>query len=178
MIKKLDFKKEEGRWYAVVPEWEGPKDDLEMVSGADWLLEQLSHSKDNVTLVVGDEPIPGGMATYKVRDTPGPDGGADYFMPEFKHEFWLCKVLDFVMGYLPETIYFKVDTISTIQNRTPLKVRLKVANELSMIDLLCELGIDRNQLDENGGDKLRILTEAADRLAEIQLKNIEKYSQK
>ena len=53
MIKDFRFYKEvTGRWYVDLPEWEGAKDDLEMVAGADTFLEILSQGEGitNVTL--------------------------------------------------------------------------------------------------------------------------------
>ena len=42
-MKNLKFEKEnDGKWYIILPEWEGAHNELEMVAGADTLLEKLS----------------------------------------------------------------------------------------------------------------------------------------
>ena len=47
MTRKFKFYKEEdNRWFVDLPEWEGDKEDLEMVMGADILLEILSGNSD------------------------------------------------------------------------------------------------------------------------------------
>lgn len=98
-----------GRWFIDYPEWDGDPDDLEMVSGADTMLEYLSDKEDFVYLTISDKDFDsdftlqflyecahGGMYDYR-------DGKEDGF------EIWLCKVTYFVFGYLPETIYCKKD---------------------------------------------------------------------
>ena len=42
-MKKLSLKKESGSWYIKLKFWLGPKSALEMVQGADKLLDKLSH---------------------------------------------------------------------------------------------------------------------------------------
>ena len=47
MIRRFKFYKEDtGKWFVELPEWEGERDDLEMVMGADILLEILSNYSD------------------------------------------------------------------------------------------------------------------------------------
>ena len=83
---ELTFEKwEDGRWFVILPEWDGLQEDLEMVDGADTFLDFLE--------MVGHDQLGG---TYRVN---GVDG--------FDQEVWLCNVVHFIFGEHPETIYFK-----------------------------------------------------------------------
>jgi hypothetical protein len=60
MTRRFKFYKEEdGKWFVDLPEWEGDKDDLEMVMGADILLEILSNNSDYCYVTFSDEPFDG-----------------------------------------------------------------------------------------------------------------------
>ena len=48
MEQNLKFNKEADRWYIDLPDWTGTKGELEMVAGADTLLDELDLDKDNV----------------------------------------------------------------------------------------------------------------------------------
>lgn len=110
---ELTFTKIDERWYVELPEWEGSFDDLEMVNGADTLLEILSQrlGRNSLTFEIWlyEPDTPCGMlrkimqdwdgATYQVENCMYYDGTA-----------WLCNVTKFVFGgYHPDTIYFRVD---------------------------------------------------------------------
>lgn len=105
---ELTFEKwEDGRWFVILPEWDGLQEDLEMVDGADTFLDFLTTDDLYVTLdisldeqvgyssleMVGHDQLGG---TYRVN---GADG--------FDQEVWLCNVVHFIFGEHPETIYFK-----------------------------------------------------------------------
>ena len=58
MIRRFKFYKEDdNRWFVELPEWDGEKDDLEMVMGADILLDVLSGNSDYCYVTFGDEPF-------------------------------------------------------------------------------------------------------------------------
>ena len=58
MIRQFKFYKEEtGRWYVDLPEWEGEKDELEMVAGADIFLEILAQDEPEVYVTLSDTII-------------------------------------------------------------------------------------------------------------------------
>lgn len=131
MTKNYKFYKEEdGRWYVDIPEWDGSKEDLEMVCGADIMLEIMAQGSDIVFLALSDEPFkpsplvrkldngevefdmmsqPKYSEIIKIKDTPE-IGGANYTFTEwngieYNLEIWLCGVTEWVFGYLPDTIY-------------------------------------------------------------------------
>ena len=50
-MKLLKFYKEnDNRWFVNLPEWKGNKDDLEMVMGADTMLDYISDGENEVFL--------------------------------------------------------------------------------------------------------------------------------
>ena len=129
MIKTYDFYREENvtvlngipilewigkkqdRWYIDLPEWKGPKANLEMVAGADDLLDFLSRGVDRVNVTFADEKIEGGFA---LKHTSGGvydvDMATDRDTSAAPKSIWLCDVTKFIFnGVYPDTIYFRVD---------------------------------------------------------------------
>jgi hypothetical protein len=104
-MKRFDFIKEENRWFVVLPSWEGSKEDLEMVCGADTLLDIVSKGSETATLQVSENSY----NNYRFKLTYKEDmaEGGTYSLQSKEHTFevWLCKVLKFVYGYLPEELY-------------------------------------------------------------------------
>src|SRR5690349_13819650 len=49
------YRDDDGRWYVHLPEWEGDAAELEMVAGADVLLEKISRKRDQVTIKVSND---------------------------------------------------------------------------------------------------------------------------
>ena len=103
------YKTLENRWYADIPEWTGSIDELEMVCGADIMLEIMAQGETEIYLSLGDKRIEGGSALMKFRETPDV-GGAEYIFTswkgiEYNMNIWLCDVTRWVFGTLPNTIY-------------------------------------------------------------------------
>jgi len=107
---ELTFEKwEDGRWFVILPEYDGDQEDLEMVDGADTFLDfltedglyvnvdiSLDNAMDNsMTLRLVAHDVIGG--TYQVENLDG-----------FSHNVWLCNVVHFLFGEHPEIIYFKL----------------------------------------------------------------------
>ena len=99
---ELTFEKwEDGRWFVILPEYDGEQEDLEMVDGADTFLDFLTEDGLYVNVDVsledtGDYPIVlklvahdviGG--TYQVENLEG-----------FNREVWLCNVVQPVGGII------------------------------------------------------------------------------
>ena len=118
-MKKLKFVKEQtNKWYVVLPEWTGDKWELEMVCGADTMLELLSQGCEEVYLTISLQPFDlkdiesletTAFTLTKIKDTPD-IGGALYLMKDFlgieyNLEVWLCHVTGFVFGTMPEILY-------------------------------------------------------------------------
>ena len=99
------YKETDLRWYVDLPEWEGSKDDLEMVSGADTMLDILSQGELEINVTFSEKPFD----NYKFLLTFNGkfEGGANYHLQNelFDFNVWLCYVTKFVFGYLPKKIY-------------------------------------------------------------------------
>ena len=105
----ISFEKEEdGKWYAVIPEWPYGHEELEMVDGADELLDCLTTDNRQVSLEVEtEEPSLGEYVTFTLVDHD--DYGGTYVTEDNGIEvkkIWLCNVAHFFFdGEHPETIY-------------------------------------------------------------------------
>jgi len=112
MIQKLKFYRENtGRWYVDLPEWEGSKEDLEMVLGADDLMNLLAQGDDVIYAQIADEKFSGSVQMVMFEMGSIDMGGAWYLVPsisgiDFNLRLWLCDVTKFVFGYFPENIWF------------------------------------------------------------------------
>lgn len=123
MKKDISFVKLAGRWYALLPDFdEGDVTNLEMVAGADVLIEELykrySANKGLFSMEVSDGYIPNSdlvlEANGDVLEFDG-DLGETYTVKESHFPFelpdmiWLCPVLKwFFNGEYPEYIYVKI----------------------------------------------------------------------
>ena len=107
-MKNYTFNKEQGSWYIDLPNWTGTKGELQMVAGADTLLDHLSNNGITVNVALSTEKgfSNSGFQTLK-RIVKTPPNGCMYhlgFTP-----VWLCNVTKFVFdGIFPRQIHFKV----------------------------------------------------------------------
>lgn len=103
----MRFYKEEGGWFADVPNWPGPKAALAMVWGADTFLDYLSKGVGEVTVSVSDKELDNYAKLQWVYDNIYGDG-AHYktTIHGRDHILWLCAVTEFVMGKMPREIWF------------------------------------------------------------------------
>jgi len=114
MVQDFKFYKElDERWYVEIPEWKGSKEDLEMVQGADTMLDLVCGEAKACFLTFADVPFDGAevLVLEHVRDA-NLGGGGDYFLQQYEGEttllrLWLCEVTNYVFKGLPERIYFK-----------------------------------------------------------------------
>ena len=101
---------ESGRWYVVFPEYEGDQEDLEMVEGADKMLDALSSDGLYSTLNVGiEEPDSGEYFTMELEAHD--EDGAFYNIkdcPQYEGTIWLCNVVHEFFGNHPDRIYCSV----------------------------------------------------------------------
>lgn len=99
------------RWYIVLPEWTGNRADLEMVQGADKMLDIAAEGENRVQLTLSTKPFDNADELTWIEDFKDPEiGGAVYNMPKWKGvdynlKMWLCDVTKFVFGDFPKTIY-------------------------------------------------------------------------
>jgi len=107
-MKSYLFNKESDyRWFVEIPEWEGSKEELEMVMGADTMLDLLSEGEDSIRLSLSDERFKG--YDYELTFKEEAYDGANYHLKgkNIEFEVWLCSVTKFVFGRYPESIYIK-----------------------------------------------------------------------
>jgi len=107
------IKEQTGKWYIDLPEWKGNKTDLEMVEGADTMLDYVGKGNAEVELILAEQPFDGSSILKLVHDySKEPGGGGIYLLHEYDNEIlnqqmWLCEVTEWVFGKLPQVIYFK-----------------------------------------------------------------------
>ena len=116
-MKTIKFKKElDGRWFAVLPDWTGDKSDLEMVLGADTMLEFMSEDNDEVSLFMSEDEFEGADKLEFIRFAVELNNGAHYKLNNYRGidieiDMWLCDVTKFVFGSFPKVIYISVINI-------------------------------------------------------------------
>ncbi|WP_315815081.1 DUF6717 family protein [Paraflavitalea speifideaquila] len=109
------FIKEADQWFIDLPAYlanGGDKGDLQMVAGADTMLDVMSGNQDRVTIELATAPFTGAdvLTLQELCDTE--IGGGMYMMETFEgkkvmQQMWLCAVTQFVFGYMPEQIFVK-----------------------------------------------------------------------
>lgn len=111
MTRTLKFEKDTlSQWFAVIPEWTGSRDDLQMVMGADVLLDIIAQGENNVEITFSTENFEGSDVLQWIKDDTE-IGGGYYYLNEYKGiiyqlNIWLCDVTKFVFGEMPKQIYF------------------------------------------------------------------------
>jgi hypothetical protein len=107
-MKNYRFNKEQNNWYIDLPNWEGTKAELQMVGGADTLLDKLSNNGDTVNISLSiEKECPDGYETLK-RVIQTPPNGCIYHLGI--KPVWLCDVTKFVFdGIFPKRIQFKTN---------------------------------------------------------------------
>lgn len=106
---QFEFYKDETGWYIDFPEFLqqglGTKADLEMVAGADEMLDLLSNHADRIELTFSEENIP--QHRFHLKMIHNNEVGATYStnVPEVP-EVWLCNVTKVIFGgYHPQEIF-------------------------------------------------------------------------
>ena len=98
---------EDGRWYVVFPEYDGPFEDLEMVENADKMLDALTTDGLFVDLDISlEEPVTGDYFTLEM--VAHDDSGGYYNVincDKFSGTIWLCNVVHEFFKEHPERIY-------------------------------------------------------------------------
>ena len=110
MLRQFKFYKDEGTWYVDLPEWEGSRADLAMVSGADIMLDIVSQGENDIKVLLSTEDFDGSNRLEFLRESPEVGEGSWYLMKTYKGieynlELWLCDVTIFVFGGFPKNIY-------------------------------------------------------------------------
>lgn len=109
----LKFEKTpEHRWFVDLPDWKGSKDDLEMVCGADTMLDIISQYECVAHLGLSNSPTLFPQCVLDLVEECGePIFGANYIAKEingvsYDLKVWLCDVTKFVFnGDFPKKIF-------------------------------------------------------------------------
>jgi hypothetical protein len=108
MIRTFRFDKDpDGRWYVNLPEWEGDRAELEMVLGADMLLDILSNDCDWIDLEMADYPFSPNCKTLTHDKSQNELGWYNNNAWHGPSTIWLCSVTEFVFGSYPDIIYYR-----------------------------------------------------------------------
>ena len=107
-MKQFRFVKLSGKWFVDIP-WNGMIEDLQLVNGADVLLEQ--YNKDGIVRCSVLEPTDKLLPNFSLACFTRKDYnylGATYSVvnDRFNGDVWLCSVLKHVFGEYPE--YFEI----------------------------------------------------------------------
>lgn len=111
------FIKEGRDWYVDLPEYlanGGNKGDLQMVEGADKMLDSISEGKNEVFLAIDSVYFTGADELRLIERCDPFVGGGYYNLQIFEgrevnQTMWLCAVTEFVFGDLPERVFIKHD---------------------------------------------------------------------
>ena len=107
-MKVRFYKEEDNRWYADLPDLINKgidKSELEMVSGADIMLDILSNKGDNVMLNISEDKKD--CKTHLILVENGGEAGSNYIASgeTGEYEVWLCPILSLVFNKYPENLY-------------------------------------------------------------------------
>ena len=112
---KISFTKESnGRWYVDFPSWPLSHDNLEMVAGADDMLDLLNDGSNHIHLLISEIPMNNCVELTKVYSAltkgafytaKGIEGWGNPNAIRYK-QLWLCPVTLTIIGHYPNKIYF------------------------------------------------------------------------
>jgi hypothetical protein len=109
------FLKEGQDWYIDLPEFiesGGSKGDLQMVEGADKMLDMIAKGGQEVSLAI-DRSLFAGSDKLMLTERCYPYIGGGYYNlktfegKEINQTMWLCAVTEYVFGDLPEEIFIR-----------------------------------------------------------------------
>ena len=113
-IRNLRFVKESAGWFIDLPDWTGSHDELQMIAGADKLLEFAAQGRNEVNVRLlrknTTEPVKIALARRQYSH-----GGAIYDVIGYTgakftskvlpvDEIWICSVTRYVLHVFPEVL--------------------------------------------------------------------------
>jgi hypothetical protein len=110
------FYKDNNKWYIDLPLSFGifHKDELEMVMGADTMLDILSNNGNEIELIVSEtksDDISNNLVElFLLKECCSNESGAYYIIFEYENELldlsvWLYDITKVIFGYFPKVIY-------------------------------------------------------------------------
>ncbi len=128
VIKSYRFLKTGTEWHMDLPEYierGGAAVDLQMVEGADKMLDMMAGTENTVVLSIAKEPFEGADVLILTAKDDTQKGGGYYIMKQYQGQeinlsMWLCKVTEFVLGEIPPKIFVRREKSSIVEgNRKP-----------------------------------------------------------
>jgi hypothetical protein len=118
-VKTYKFIRTDDEWFIDLPEYieqGGNQGDLQMVDGADTMLEVMAGEGDSVTLTIATEPFTGADELVLTEKCDPLIGGGYYLMKNYRgkeinQNMWLCQVTEFVFGDLPARIFVRQEDL-------------------------------------------------------------------
>lgn len=107
------YKDIHARWYVDLPAWHGSKADLEMVAGADTMLDYMAEGENEIWLNLSEDYFKNSNEITLTGLATDIGNGAYYKLNKYRgikleQTLWLCNVALFVFGKFPEKIFFKI----------------------------------------------------------------------
>jgi hypothetical protein len=117
-MKTYKFLRTGKEWYVDLPEYieqGGSIGDLQMVEGADKMLDMMAEKEDVVFLSIAKEPFDGADMLALIEKCDPYIGGGYYFMKQYQGQeidqtMWLCQVTEFALGDIPQQIFVRKET--------------------------------------------------------------------
>lgn len=114
-MKPYKFIKTGQDWFIDLPEFleqGGSIGDLQMVDGADKMLDMMAGNESSVILYVAREQFEGADILTLIEKCDPYIGGGTYMMKNYEGQeinrtMWLCQVTEFVFGDIPQQIFVK-----------------------------------------------------------------------
>lgn len=114
-MKEYRFVKRDANWFIDLPDYieaGGNINDLQMVEGADTMLDIIGAGLPEVFMAIDQVPFEGADKLILTEKCDANIGGGYYLLYEYngekiEREMWLCNVTEYVFGNLPEAIYIK-----------------------------------------------------------------------
>lgn len=114
-MDKYKFYKNEIEWFVDLPEYlesGGSIGDLQMVEGADTILDLMAEGKKNISLNISTQQFEGADELILIEKCDEFTGGGYYLMKtydgkEIDLKMWLCGVVEFVFNEIPEHLFIQ-----------------------------------------------------------------------
>ena len=114
-MKTYTFIKTGNDWFIDLPEYieqGGSVGDLQMVDGADKMLDLMAQNRNSVVLTIDREAFEAADLLTLTQKCDPYIGGAYYLMKHYEGQeinqtMWLCQVTAFVFGDLPAQIFVR-----------------------------------------------------------------------
>lgn len=107
------YKTIEERWFIEIPDWEGPPEELELVLGADIMLNYMAGYNDTMWIFISEYYFEKSTELKLIGKNTEIGSGADYMVGQFqgidlKLKIWLCDVVLFIFDKFPKNIYISL----------------------------------------------------------------------